>query len=81
MEHRELQAPRFTVIRIIYHFAKVVLSLSLVLPYFQWKTRKAKRAFKHELLRNGIPEELADNLADAYNSGNKNILRSVTSLH
>lgn len=80
MERRELQAPRFTVIRVLYHFAKVVFSVSLALPYFQWKTWKAKRTFKHELLRNGIPEQLANNLADAYNSGNKNILRTITRL-
>ncbi len=77
-----MRTPRLpiTIITITYHFGRVILSLAFVLPYIQWKTWKAKGAFKRELVRNGIPKELADNLTDAYNSGNKDILRSVAGL-
>lgn len=56
---------------------RLVLSLVLIPPYFEWMTWRAKSAFKEELLKNGLSRGIADNLADSYGKGNKNIVRSL----
>lgn len=73
-----MRAPKLTILSMAYYIGRLILSLALIVPYLQWKTWKAKSAFKRELVRNGIPEELADNLTNTYNSGNKNLLRTVS---
>ncbi len=65
-----------TVLRIGFHLGRLVLSLILILPYYEWRTWRAKSVFKEELLKNGVPKELADNLSDSYGRGNKSMVRS-----
>ncbi len=68
-----------TLFRIAYHVEKFGIFLITLFPYFSWKTWRAKSYFKTELLRNGIPEELAASLASSYDNGNKNLLKSAIS--
>ncbi len=65
-----------TVLRIGLHLGRLVSSLILIIPYYEWRTWRAKSVFKKELLKNGVPKELADNLADSYGRGNKSMVRS-----
>jgi hypothetical protein len=66
-----------TVFRIWFDIVRLVSSLLLILPYFTWTTWRAKSAFKEELLKNGVPKDLADNLADSYGTGNKILVGSL----
>jgi hypothetical protein len=60
-----------------YHIGKIGLFFIAFLPYLQWKTWRAKSAFRDELLKNGVPREVAANLADSYGKENRGILGSI----
>jgi hypothetical protein len=66
-----------TVLKIWFDLVRLVSSIILILPYFTWTTWRAKSAFKQELLRSGVPKDLADNLADSYGRGNKIMVGSL----
>ena len=66
-----------TLLRIVYQVGRLGWFFALLIPYVQWKTWKAKSAFKAELVRSGVPARLASNLADSYDNGNKNLLLSI----
>lgn len=69
-----------TVIRLPYHLGRLTLFAFGILPYFQWKTWRAKSAFKNELLKNGVPGQLAADLTDIYGDASKLVLRQVFTL-
>lgn len=65
-----------TILGIAYLIGKMTMFLAMILPYYRWKTWRAKSIFENELRRNGVPRELASNLANTYNDGNKGLLVS-----
>jgi len=62
-----------------YYLGKLVLSLIYILPTVRWRLWKAGRAFRSELVRNGLSDEVAGKLAEHYNSLNKEPLRLLRS--
>ncbi len=66
-----------SILRIVYQFGRLGVFAATLLPYLSWRTWRAKSYFRRELLKNGVPKELASSLADRYDKGNKNILKSV----
>ncbi len=70
-----------TGLRIVYHLARLSSSFILLLPSFKWKNWRAKAVFRKELIRNGIPLDLAHELTVSYDSATKNLRRLVLAGH
>ncbi len=70
-----------TVVRIIkvgFYLGKLALGVLWALPYFRWRIWRAKHAFKKELGREGLPDELVGSLVESYNRQNKQVFRLIT---
>jgi hypothetical protein len=64
-------------LKVGYHLGKLSVVVILALPYLRWRMWSAKRAFQSELLKSGVPVELANNLTASYNRSNKLMVGSL----
>ena len=70
-----------TVVRIVkigFYLGKLALGVLWALPYFRWRIWRAKHAFKKELRREGLPDELVRSLVESYNRQNKQVFGLIT---
>lgn len=70
-----------TVVRIVkigFYLGKLGLGVLWVLPYFRWRIWRVKHAFKKELRRGGLPDELVGSLVESYNRQNKQVFGLIT---
>lgn len=66
-------------LRVVYYACKLLLSFLFYLIYLRWSIRRAKIGFKKELIRHGIPMNVARELASFYDGQNKMLLRLILS--
>ena len=66
------------IIKIGFYLGKLGLGVLWALPYFRWRIWRAKHAFKKELRREGLPDELAGSLVESYNRQNKQVFGLIT---
>ena len=64
--------------KIGFYLGKLALSVLWALPYFRWRIWRAKHAFKKELRREGLPDELVTSLVESYNRQNKQVFGLIT---
>lgn len=60
-------------VKIGLYLGKLALSVVWALPYFRWRIWTAKRAFRKQLEREGLPGELVRSLVQSYNRQNKQV--------
>jgi len=65
------------VIKGAYHASQLLFSLLWVLIYLRWSMWRAKKSFAGELIKHGVPKDIARELTASYNERNKNILKQV----
>lgn len=66
------------IIKIGFYLGRLGLSVVWALPYFRWRIWRAKHAFKKELRREGLPDELVESLVESYNRQNKQVFGLIT---
>jgi len=64
--------------KIGFYLGKLALGVLWALPYFRWRIWRAKHAFKKELRREGLPDELVTSLVESYNRQNKQVFGLIT---
>ena len=65
-------------VKIGLYLGKLALSVVWALPYFRWRIWTAKRAFRKQLEREGLPGELVRSLVQSYNRQNKQFFGLIT---
>lgn len=63
---------------VAFYLGKLAIMALWTLPYLRWRVWRAKHAFKKELKRGGLPDELVRTLVDSYNRQNKNVIGLVS---
>ena len=64
--------------KIGFYLGKLGLGVLWALPYFRWRIWRVKHAFKKELRRGGLPDELVTSLVESYNRQNKQVFGLIT---
>ena len=59
------------------HVATLLCNLFVIWLTLDWKTRKAKKAFQKELVKSGMPKEVARILAKKYSSVKDEIMKQL----
>ena len=59
------------------HLIKLILNLGFLWLTLGWKVRKARKAFEKELVRGGIPKDVAKKLGRKYMSIKDEILKEI----
>lgn len=68
------------VLKSSYYISKLVFSLVWALIYLKWSTWRAKRSFGRALRDQGLPRDVADELAGWYGKQNAQLLKSFLRL-
>ena len=66
------------VIKVGFYLGKLAFSVVWALPYLRWRIWRAKQAFKRELEKEGLPDELVGSLVQSFNRQNKQVFGLVT---
>jgi len=66
-------------ISVVPHVVKLLLSLGILWLTLDFKFRKAKKTFEKELIRNGVPKEVAKRLSKKYEEMKNQLKRTVLS--
>ena len=66
-----------TIIKAGLHFIKLILNLGFLWLTLGWNVRKARKAFEKELVKGGIPKEVAKKLGKKYASLKDEIMREI----
>ncbi len=67
------------ILKSAYYIPKLLFSLLWALVYFRWSIWRAKRSFAEELTEQGIPKDIARELANMYDKQNKRLLNDLIS--
>jgi len=66
-----------TIIRAGLHLSRLVLSLGVIWLTLGWKVRKARKAFEKELVKGGMPSEVAKKLGKKYSSVKDEVMKEL----
>ena len=66
-------------LKIIFHMSKLGVTILLAYATLKWKVRRATGSFKQTLVNEGVPEEVAQSLAQSYHESNKKLMSLVNS--
>ena len=68
-----------SIIKIGLYLIKLILDLGFIWLTLGWKVRKARRAFEKELIKGGVPREIAKELGKKYTSIKDEVMREIKS--
>ena len=68
-----------TIIKAGLHLFKLVLNLIFIWLTLGWKVRKARKTFENELVKSGMPKEVAKKLGKKYSSVKDEVMKQLWS--